>query len=215
MRAKVIVVLIVVSVSISICFTQTLDPQKKIIKLDSYLPNDHQVEQGIYLKQIGPFCIDNQNNLYLGDINYCTFHKFDELGQLLFSFGEKGQGPQEFMQVHRIAPFQNGLILMDSVNKRIQILDENGTYQSSLKIFKSYTSMAASDENLIFVSPRNTEDHLIDVLDTKGQLLRSFGEKIETKNPHNAFNQVILSTNLKREVWATWYYFPYIIRYSK
>jgi len=214
MRSKIIVFLIVFSVSFSICLTQTLDPQKKLIKLDSYLPNDHQVEQGIYLKQIGPFCIDNLNNLYLGDINYCIFHKFDELGQLLFSFGEKGQGPLEFMQVHRITPFHDGLLLMDSVNKKIQILDEYGKYQSSFKILKSYSSMAVSDEGLIYVSPKNTEDHLIDVLDTKGQLLRSFGEKIKTKKPHIAFNKLILSTNSKREVWAAWSYFPYIIRYS-
>lgn len=188
--------------------------KKTPIKRVSFFPNNEQIEKGYILKNPCPICIGYDNTLYIGDVNYCVVYNYDKNGEYIKSFGKKGQGPEEYGAVHHLAAFKGGLALEDGENMRISIIDNKGKQTNSFKIFKSYSDIAISEDEKILVSPRR-ENHLIEILDNKGQIIGSLGEKLKFKNKHVALNEVFIQANSKGDIYVAWKYFPIVKKYSQ
>jgi hypothetical protein len=114
-----------------------------------------------------------------------------------------------------MATYNNGLVIVDSGNMRIAILNNDGRQLKAFKIFKSYSEIAVSNDGKnIYVSSLSRDDHPIEVLNTEGRNLGGFGEMLNFKNRNRALNDIFLQRNSAGEIWAAWKYFPIIRRYS-
>jgi DNA-binding beta-propeller fold protein YncE len=69
-------------------------------------------------------------DMYIADgYGNARVHKFSAQGELLFSWGEPGRGPGQFILPHGIAVDSAGLVYVaDRENSRIQIFDGRGQY---------------------------------------------------------------------------------------
>lgn len=71
-------------------------------------------------------------DLYVADgYSNARVHKYSPDGRLQFSFGESGTGPGQFNIVHNLAMDREGwLYVADRENRRIQIFDSKGNYET-------------------------------------------------------------------------------------
>ena len=131
----------------------TIGPDQSLYLTDNF---DHTVRKfsldGTQILQIGtagvssgfmsgrPFCkcthaaISPRGDIYVSDgyQNACI-HKFDPNGKLLKSWGTSGTGPGEFNLPHNICCDADGWIYVaDRENSRIQVFDENGSYETQI-----------------------------------------------------------------------------------
>ena len=69
-------------------------------------------------------------DMYIADgYGNARVHKFSKEGKLLFSWGEPGSGPGQFMLPHGIAVDSAGLVYVaDRENSRVQIFKPKGEY---------------------------------------------------------------------------------------
>jgi hypothetical protein len=77
--------------------------------------------------QIIDMTCDQQGNLYLADRKESRIQKFDKNGNFLFSIGQKGQGPGEFLGFLDIALDKSGnLYIHDTGNTRLSKYSSDG-----------------------------------------------------------------------------------------
>jgi len=196
-------------------------PEDGAIKLKQKFsfPKTKVKKDQVFLYQPRYFCSDRIGNIFVSDSGNHNIVKFDSQGNYLNEIGKQGQAPGEFLMPRFIdTDSQNNLIVYDTGNSRIQIFNSKDRYRDSFKIFKTYDTMAADKDGLIYLSPStsNIHDPLIEVLNQKGKLIKSFGKRIEFKHNSDVHNKIaIISINNKGNIFAAWNYFPIVRRYSK
>jgi len=195
-------------------------PEDGAIKLKqkfSFPKTDVKKDQ-VFFYQPRYFCSDRKGNIFVSDCGNHNIVKFDSQGNYLNEIGKQGQAPGEFFMPRFIdTDSQNNLIVYDTGNSRIQIFDSKDKYRDSFKIFKTYDTMAADKDGLIYLSPStsNIHDPLIEVLNQKGKLIKSFGKRIEFKHNSDVHNKIAISINNKGNIFAAWNFFPIVKHYSK
>lgn len=192
----------------------------KAIKLDykfSFPDNDLE-RGGVYFFGADHLCFDNDGNIYISDSRENCIYKFDPQGTFLKKIGRRGQGPREFDHVLYLdTDKENNLIIYDDGNSRIQILDSNGDYLRSFKIFNTGFAMVCNKQGYIYAGLRSYDfnDPLIGVFDYQGKMISSFGQRL--KFPTGSFGSlpIHLAVNNKNELFATWWFLPVVRRYSE
>jgi DNA-binding beta-propeller fold protein YncE len=106
-------------------------------------------------------------------------HKFSADGKLLFSWGEPGRGPGQFIVPHAVAVDKQGRVLVaDRHNNRIQIFDDRGKYLTEWGGLELPTSLFIDKEQTVYVAellPR------VSIFDIEGKLLARWGNEGRTK----------------------------------
>jgi len=182
-------------------------------------PGDELEQDDIYFVGADHMCLDNEGNIYISDSrNNCIF-KFESQGKFLKKIGRWGQGPKEFNNVLFLdTDKENNLIIYDDGNRRIQILDSNGDYIKSFKVFKTGFAMISNKQGYIYAGLKslNISDPLIGIFDYQGKLIRSFGNPLILKShPYIPLPIRISLNNKNGEIFLTWWWFPVVRRYSK
>jgi hypothetical protein len=78
-------------------------------------------------------------------------HKFTADGEHLFSFGEMGDGPGQFMQPHGLAMDSKGrLFIADRSNNRIQIFDQEGNFIDQWYQFSRLSGIYIDDNDVLY-----------------------------------------------------------------
>ena len=130
-------------------------------------------------------------DLYVSDgYSNARVHKYSPDGKHLFSWGESGTDPGQFNLVHSIATDRDGWVYVaDRQNKRVQIFDSNGKYETQWVNFARPTCvcMDRGVNGLVYVgelfsgSATNAAGMRIgprvSVLDSKGNVLARLGEQ--------------------------------------
>jgi DNA-binding beta-propeller fold protein YncE len=106
-------------------------------------------------------------------------HKFSPDGKLLFSWGEPGRGPGQFIVPHAVAVDKHGRVLVaDRHNNRIQIFDDRGKYLTEWGGLELPTSLFIDEEQTVYVAellPR------VSIFNIEGELLARWGNESRTK----------------------------------
>lgn len=82
-------------------------------------------EEGRF-NQPGDVAIDDRGRIYVADRMNHRVQAFDDAGEFLFAFGEKGDGPEHFNEPLALGFASGRLAVTDYGNKRIQIYDVSG-----------------------------------------------------------------------------------------
>ncbi|XP_013384356.1 E3 ubiquitin-protein ligase TRIM71 [Lingula anatina] len=74
-------------------------------------------------------CVMDDDSIVVSDTSNNCIHVFDEVGNYLFNFGQKGHRKGEFRGPQGVAADQCGHILVaDQYNNRVQVFDRNGQF---------------------------------------------------------------------------------------
>lgn len=87
----------------------------------------------------------------------CTIKKFSNDGTFIKSFGRRGSGPGEIVQLHSAAIFNDTIFISDTNTRKLHKFDSEGNYAGSLqldfrtpKFLKSYGADKIIGTNIIF-----------------------------------------------------------------
>ena len=182
-------------------------------------PSEELFEKGIYLwRPIGMEYLSN-GNIVVNDQKANQILMFDDQGKFIKKIGKKGQGPGEFGNPFCLSSTSETIIVGDNSNMRIQFYDLKGNFIREFKIYKAFLDMAVSHDGLIYAAPIRIrpESSLVDVLDTDGKLLTSFGEaRFGDKSDWQIPNMVGgISINDKNELFIAFMSFPLVCKYSE
>ncbi|MFC2161683.1 6-bladed beta-propeller [Acidobacteriota bacterium] len=133
-------------------------------------------EENFFVK-ITDLCIDQENNLYVADSGLRKIFKFDALGNFVYSFGQTGQGPSEFLGRLRInVGNDNNLYITDDKNYRLFSFTKDGEFisQFNLPLYKYDYAVVSSEGEIFFLSESGIK--IIDHFDSRLKYLSSFLE---------------------------------------
>lgn len=111
---------------------------------------------------------------------------FSESGKHLRTIGGAGQGPGEFLDPNYFEiDRKNNIVVMDSTNQRIQILNQSGDYQGGFPVLGNQAgspiAITKKNEILMLNRAQTTEPSSLWMLfDYNGQLLDERGERKST-----------------------------------
>jgi hypothetical protein len=89
-------------------------------------------EESEMLSQPARFIVDQKENIYVSDYQDQAIKVFDPNGKFIRSIGRKGEGPGEFSYLGSQTFLPDGkLLAMDSMGRRINLFDAEGTYLTS------------------------------------------------------------------------------------
>jgi len=181
-------------------------------------PSDDLLEKDIYLWRPTKLDGDISGNIFISDQKWSHIFKFNSIGNFLKIIGQKGQGPGEFMNPYCINLTKDFLVVSDTSGRKIQFFDRDGNYLKSIKTLKPYFEIVADAEGIIYASPLrwNKESLLIDVLDKDGHIINSFGKaRFGNETNWNIPNMQKLAMNSKGELFAAYWHFPTVCKYSR
>ena len=190
---------------------------KKLQYKFSY-PDEKSEENGIYLIQGSNLCIDKKDNIFVTDSRAHTILKFNITGNFIQNIGQKGQGPGELINPRNIfCDDRDHIFVLDDGNRSIKTFDKEGKFINGFKYFKSYFSMEIDEKDKIYANyvSVNPEDPLIDVIDLKGTVTHSFGNRIKINSNDKSNNEVFLSLNANGDIYVVWKNLDFVRKYSQ
>jgi hypothetical protein len=128
---------------------------------------------------------DSQGNIYVADgFGNSRIAKYDRNGKWIKNWGSTGTETGQFRTVHGIAiDAQNNVYVADRGNRRIQVFDSNGTFQTQyMNVGTPWAICITPGPNqFMYVSNSNPPDNLdydgeILKLDLSGRIVGKFGK---------------------------------------
>ena len=162
--------------------------------------------------------VDPRNgDLYVADgYSNARVHKYSPDGRLQFSWGESGTAPGQFNIVHNIAMDRDGwLYVADRENRRIQIFDTNGRYETqwaNLSRAAVVCVAAHGGQELVYVgeyhggiSTNNMGRNLgprVTILDTKGNVLAQLSDQTFGNEPGRFYSPHGIAVDSKGDIYV-------------
>ena len=129
--------------------------------------------EGTLFGSLDSVCEDAQKNVYVLDRMSAKVYKFSPDGQLVLSFGGKGQGPGEFQAPHDVFIAQNNNIYVSEDRTFVSVFDAEGQFIQRLAAEKGL-ALTYLDENLFFAWTWSEGGQTQMLVDQEGNTLRTF-----------------------------------------
>ncbi|MBI2856135.1 MAG: hypothetical protein HYX93_04740 [Chloroflexi bacterium] len=111
--------------------------------------------------------------MYISDgYRNCRVHKFSPQGQLLFSWGDPGDGPGQFNLVHSVWEHKGRVYVADRQNNRLQVFTPEGKHLETWPGFVQPTKIFVDDSDIIYVAELGAR---VSILDLQGNILCRWG----------------------------------------
>lgn len=96
-------------------------------------------------------CLDPGNNLFMADAYNHHIYKFSPDGKLLKTFGQKGQGPGDFVNPSDIGLFSGKFLLVGeyATNRRMSVFDRNGAFIRMIRTKSAVFSPTPVNDNVV------------------------------------------------------------------
>ena len=102
----------------------------------------------------------------------CRVHKYSADGELLFSWGEPGEGPGQFKLVHSVWEHKGKVYVADRANNRLQIFTPNGEYLDTWPGFLQPCKIYVDNDDIMYVAELGAR---VSILDLEGNVLGRWG----------------------------------------
>lgn len=126
------------------------------------------------LKEPSDVVLDSHDNIYVADAGNFRIVKFDQHGNLLQTWGVKGDQPGQFNFPHTLLiDASDRLYIADRQNGRLQVFDSDGRFYRTINnIGYPYEIEWYDEKRIILTDARSGE---INLIDTTGKIVRKFG----------------------------------------
>jgi hypothetical protein len=88
----------------------------------------------LILERLGGVCQDEDDNFYVLDIRVYKVYKFSPQGKQLLAFGQKGEGPGDFLRPYHIAMTEKGEIAVSEDLNVVSFFDRQGKFITRLNL---------------------------------------------------------------------------------
>lgn len=114
-----------------------------------------------------------QGEIWISDgYRNCRVHKFSADGKLLFSFGEPGDGPGQFVLVHSVWEHKSRLYVADRQNNRLQVFTPEGRHLETWPGFLQPCKIFIDINDIIYVAELGSR---VSIVDLQGNVLARWG----------------------------------------
>lgn len=114
----------------------------------------------------------SNGDLYVSDgYRNCRVHKFSTEGNLLFSWGDPGEGPGEFRLVHSVWQYNDRIYVADRQNNRLQVFTLQGQHLDTWPGFLQPCKIFIAND-IVYVAELGAR---VSILDLDGNLLARWG----------------------------------------
>jgi hypothetical protein len=124
-------------------------------------------------ESISSVCEDKAENFYVLDRKAFKVYKFSKDGKLLFSFGNRGQGPADYIAPHSIYLTNDGHLVVNEERHFVSIFNEMGKFIKRIKVPKGL-GLFYLNENLYHCWLWTPEGKQQVLIDRKGQIKKKF-----------------------------------------
>ncbi len=155
---------------------------------------------------------DKMNNIYVLDSVNFRVLKYTKKGDLISTFGNKGQGPGEFISTTGMDIDSEGNIYVnESVSRRLQIFSNDGEFKKLIRMENRMLVFSLlSGGNFVAwygFTRRYVENTppLLGIYNDKGGLTSTFGESTDFMNPSADFdgNLIFLAVSGRNEIFVS------------
>jgi len=187
------------------------------IKLMWSFPKESEAEKGVFLNNPRCLAMDSKNNVYVTDEREHRIAKFDFKGTFIKYLGRPGQGPGDlsfpiFLHIDK----DDVLIVGETGNMRLQFLDAEGTYLSSIKS-KGFFSWTTGEDGEIYTIPVNwpERNNFIEAINRQGELIRGFGEPLKFKYGGPIYNDAEIARSKDGKLYVGFRWMDIIRKYDQ
>jgi len=159
---------------------------------------------------------DAEGNIYLVDNKTASITVISPAGELLFSFGRKGQGPGELERpFDLIVDRQRSRVWVTDLNGTVTRFDTEGTFQARYPLIKPAYSLACRSDGMLFVGGKR--DNHLEIYDAEMNLVRSFGTSLrESLDKSGLITTFIhLAVDGEDHLYVAYSYSPLIEKYDR
>lgn len=90
----------------------------------------------ILFQEIASVCEDDMENFYVLDQKAFKVYKFSKDGKRLFTFGNRGDGPADFLTPHSVSFTPEGNIVVNESREFVSVFDDHGRFLKRIKVPK-------------------------------------------------------------------------------
>jgi DNA-binding beta-propeller fold protein YncE len=116
----------------------------------------------------------------------CRVHKYNAQGELLFSWGEPGDGPGQFQLVHSVWEIKGKVYVADRQNNRIQVFTPEGKWLETWPDFRQPCKIYTDKDDVMYVAELGSR---VTICDLQGNIIGRIGDEASTepgkfRSPH-------------------------------
>lgn len=158
----------------------------------------------IPIKLITPTVVDfdNNDNVFILDTHNSSITKFSSFGEFICTFGNKGQGPGEFLNTRSMTIVDNTVYIADIIQKRIVVFDNNGKFIKNISLnnwapknistLSSNLIIGVEDNNIPEDNNKITFNSYVNLYDSNFIKVSTIEQRKETSAIYNSFNPLNL-----------------------
>ena len=138
---------------------------------------------------ISSIAFDAVGDILVVDTKIRNLRKFSNTGRFIWEFSKEGRGPGEIMAATLVKAANDWIFVYDLGNRKIVRYDRSMVFQEEFIVPRALLGMNMSKEGDIYGSgvsfkPYSFERHHIIIMDSTGQLKKTFGGEIELDVSH-------------------------------
>ncbi|MFC1492467.1 6-bladed beta-propeller [candidate division KSB1 bacterium] len=177
--------------------------------------------------------LDDEGNIYIMDTGNFKVKKFNSEGEFILSFGNRGEGPGEFLQSVSIEVNNDGnIVVLDKTNQRFEVFSKKGIRISDFKFEKMPSLFKINSTGEYVVHGRSVitlpvigsgkrpddmgDESILQICKKDGLRLRELGVSEEFGNPISniRINSVEFDVDKGDNVFLSYTYKNLIEKYS-
>lgn len=104
----------------------------KVRFVREFIISDESLPEDEFFSGINSIAVDNSGSIYICDFDAHNIRKFNAKGEYVKTIGKEGQGPGDFNSPLKIEIVQDRLVVWESGNMRISVLNLDGDFIKSI-----------------------------------------------------------------------------------
>ncbi len=130
-------------------------------------------QRKIFFKSITSVYEDELENVYVLDQKAYKVYKFSREGELQLAFGNRGQGPGDFISPHSLFVTSEGNIIVNDIKDFVSVFDKQGKFLSRIKVSKGL-DLNFLNNNLFYAWVWTEKGRQQVLVDKNGKIQSSF-----------------------------------------
>jgi hypothetical protein len=133
-------------------------------------------QKQVLIGSIRKLSVDPEGNFWVLDSRAYRINKYSKSGKFIWSIGEKGQGPGEFLRPFDFFIGKENIFVVDPMARKLDVFSKNGSFKYFYKIEDGRSVQEGKNGEIIIAAPvfRYNTSACIHIYTKQGKLKKSF-----------------------------------------